>query len=282
MDYQHICATPSEGGLGATIGQVDLSQPQGDATFAEIQHAFGEYAVIFFRDQHLTPEQHLAFAKRWGDINVNRFFTPVAGHPQIAEVRKEPDQKVNVGGGWHTDHSYDQIPALGSILLARKIPEAGGDTLFASMYGVYEGLSDGLKKTLRGLNAVHSSRHVFGKNAAVSKADGNRFHNAEQATQDAIHPVVIEHPETRRPALYINRAFTLRFEGWTGPESRPLLEHLYEQAIREENITRFHWEAGSIAMWDNRSTWHYALNDYQGQRRLMHRVTIEGVALEAA
>jgi taurine dioxygenase len=282
MEYQHISATPCEGGLGATIGGVDLTQPLDDATFSEIRRAFGEYGVIFFRDQQLTPQQHISYAERWGAINVNRFFTPVDGHSQIAEVRKEPEQKVNVGGGWHTDHSYDQIPALGSVLLGREVPELGGDTMFASMYGVYEGLSEGLQKTLRGLNAVHSSRHVFGENAAVSKADGERFRNADQATQDAVHPVVIEHPETGRPALYVNLGFTLRFEGWTRRESMPLLKYLYEQAIREENTTRFHWEAGSIAMWDNRSTWHYAINDYHGHRRLMHRITIEGVPLQAA
>jgi len=282
MNYQHISVTPSEGGLGATIGRVDLRQALDDCTFKEIRHAFGEYGVIFFRDQDLTPEQHIAFAERWGPININRFFTSVDGHPQIAEVRKEPEQKVNVGGGWHTDHSYDQIPALGSILLAREVPKVGGDTMFASMYGAYDRLSDGLKQTLRSLKAVHSSRHVFGKDAAVSKADGNRFHNSDQATQDAVHPVVIEHPETGRPALYVNLGFTLRFEGWNGYESGALMKYLYEQTIREENVTRFHWEPGSIAMWDNRSTWHYAINDYHGERRLMHRITIEGVPLHAA
>jgi taurine dioxygenase len=281
MSYQKVSVTPTDGGLGATIGQVDLSKPLDDPTFAEIRRAFGEYGVIFFRDQQLSPEQHLAFAERWGDVNVNRFFTPVEGHPQIAEVRKEPDQKVNVGGAWHTDHSYDEIPALGSILLGREVPEVGGDTMFASMYGVYEGLSEGLKKTLRGLRAVHSSRHVFGAKAAVSKADGDRFHNADQATQDAVHPVVIEHPETGHPALYVNLGFTLHFEGWTKEESQPLLRYLHDQATREENTTRFHWQPGSIAMWDNRSTWHYAINDYQGKRRLMHRITLEGVPLKA-
>jgi taurine dioxygenase len=282
MEYQRIAIERAEGALGATVRGVDLRKALDTSTAAEIRHALGEYGVVFFREQQLTPEHHLAFAEACGEINVNRFFTPVEGYPRIAEVRKEPDQKVNVGGGWHTDHSYDEIPALGSILLGLEVPEVGGDTMFASMYGAYEGLSDGLKQTLRGLNAVHSSRHVFGKNARVSQADGDRFHNADRATQDAVHPVVIAHPETGRSSLYVNPGFTLHFEGWSAGESAPLLQYLYEQATREENTTRFQWEPGSIAMWDNRCTWHYALNDYHGHRRLMHRVTLEGVPLRAA
>jgi taurine dioxygenase len=239
--------------------------------------------VIFFRDQNLTPAQHIAFAESMGPININRFFKAMPSHPQIAEVRKEPEQTTNIGGGWHTDHSYDQIPALGSILLAREVPPRGGDTMFASMGLAYDALSDGLKKTLKGLRAVHSSRHVFGVKAHAAHPDRQgRLLNAELATQDAVHPVVIRHPETGRPTLYVNSNFTTHFEGWTVRESKPLLEFLYQHAARPEFQTRFKWQEGSIAFWDNRATWHYALNDYQGERRLMHRITIEGVPLEAA
>src|SRR6185312_11913594 len=118
--------------------------------------------VVFFRDQQLTPEQHVAAAERFGPININLFFKHADGYPMIAEVRKEPEQKSNIGGGWHTDHSYDPAPALGSMLYAREVPRSGGDTMFASMYAAYDALSDGLKRTLEGLRAVHSSRHVFG------------------------------------------------------------------------------------------------------------------------
>ena len=274
---------PTAGALGAEVLGIDLAEPLDDDAAGEIRRALRDHGVVFFRDQRLTPEQHLAFAARMGPINVNRFFKTIPDHPAIAEVRKEPAQKTNIGGGWHTDHSYDQIPALGSILLAREVPPRGGDTLFACMAQAYAALSDGLKRTLQGLRAVHSSRHVFG--AASFKANPERegrFVNPEAATQDAVHPVVIRHPDSGRPTLYVNAAFTLRFEGWTAEESRPLLQFLYQHAARPEFTTRFQWAEGSIAFWDNRATWHYALNDYQGERRLMHRITLDGVPVEAA
>jgi len=274
---------PTSGALGAELLGIDLSEGLDADALADIRQAFNEHGVIFFRDQRLTPEQHIAFAERFGPININRFFKAAPGHPQIAEVRKEPEQKTNIGGGWHTDHSYDQIPALGSILLAREVPPRGGDTMFASMGLAYEALSDGLKKTLLGVRAVHSSRHVFGAKSLQSSPDRQgRLVNSELATQDAVHPVVIRHPETGRPTLYVNSNFTTHFEGWTERESKPLLEFLYHHAARPEFQTRFTWEEGSIAFWDNRATWHYALNDYHGERRLMHRITVEGVPLEAA
>jgi taurine dioxygenase len=267
------------GNVGVEIHGVDLSKEVPDSLFNEIRDAFIENGLIFFRDQNLTPEEHIRFAKKWGKININRFFAKVDGYEQIAEVRKEPDQKGNIGGEWHTDHSYDQIPALGSILLAKEIPSNGGDTLFASMYKAYEGLSNGMKVTLESLNAIHSSRHIFGEGSDYSKSSKGRIGNPQLAIQDAIHPVIITHPESKKKALYVNRAFTLRFEGWTDEESKPLLNYLYDHAANEENTTRFQWSPGSIAFWDNRATWHNALNDYHGERRLMHRITIEGSAL---
>lgn len=269
------------GAVGAEIHGVDLRQPLDDDTFGEIRQVFHDSGVIFFRDQDLSPEQHIAFAERFGPININRFFTPVAGYPQIAEVRKEPDQKKNIGETWHADHSYDQIPALGSVLLAREVPPYGGDTMFSSMVAAYEALSDGMKRTLSGMRAIHSSRHVFG---AKSRAQGSelkeRLLNPDLATQDALHPVVVRHPDTGRHALYVNHDFTTHFEGWTKEESQPLLDYLYKHGARPEFTCRFTWAKGSMALWDNRSTWHLAVNDYHGHRRLMHRITIEGVALQ--
>ena len=217
---------------------------------------------------------------------MNRFFKPVPSYPLIAEVRKEPEQTSNIGGRWHSDHSYDQIPATGSILYAREVPDTGGDTVFASMYAAYDSLSEGLKQMLSSLRAIHSSRHVFGPQAYQGWRDesdiGDRLGNAAAASQDANHPVVIRHPLSGRPALYVNPQFTLRFDGWTKEESRPLLDYLYQHGSRPEFTCRFRWSQNSIAMWDNRATWHHALNDYHGERRLMHRVTLEGVALEGS
>ncbi len=284
-NYQFLEVHPSSPALGAEIGGVDIAAGVDDAQFAELRRAFAEYGVIFLRDQQITPQQHIEFARRWGEINVNRFFRAVDDYPLIAEVRKEAHQKANIGSSWHTDHSYDQIPAMGSLLYAREVPEVGGDTLFASMYAAYDALSDGFKALLSTLRALHSSRHAFGEGAYIG-ADlddvGGRLGNTEAATQDAIHPVIIRHPLSGRPALYVNGDFTLRFDGWSEAESRPLLDYLYAHASRAEFTCRFRWRAGSMAIWDNRATHHCALNDYQGLRRLMHRITIEGVPLQAA
>jgi len=284
-DFSTIEVHPLSPALGAEIGGIDIASGIDERQFTELRQAFTDYGVVFLRDQNITPDQHIAFAERWGSININRFFKPTDSHPQIAEVRKEPEQKANIGSSWHTDHSYDQIPALGSILYAREVPRVGGDTLFASMYAAYDSLSDGLKQMLSRMQALHSSRHAFGEGAYID-ADlddlGGRLGNTEAATQDAVHPVVIRHPLSGRPALYVNGDFTLRFEGWSEAESRPLLEYLYAHASRPEFTCRFHWRQGSMAIWDNRATHHCALNDYHGERRLMHRVTIEGVELEAA
>jgi taurine dioxygenase len=284
VDYTTFDLHPMTMTLGAEIHGVDLGLEIAEDQFNEIRRAFTEFSVIFFRDQHLTPDQHIAFASRWGEINVNRFFKAIDSHPVIAEVRKEPDQETNIGGSWHTDHSYDQVPAAGSILYARQVPEIGGDTQFASMYAAYDGLSDGLKRMLEPLRATHSSRHAFGRTAyriqQYSDDVGDRLGNPDAATQDADHPVVIQHPLSGRKALYVNPGFTIRFSGWSDEESRPLLEYLYRQATKPEYTCRFHWQKNSLALWDNRATWHQALNDYPGQRRLMHRITIEGVPLE--
>jgi len=274
---------PMSSAVGAEISGVDLAEPLRQDVHAAIREALGEYGVVFFRDQTLTPEQHLAFAERWGEINVNRFFSAVEGYPRVAEVRKEPDQKSNIGNGWHTDHSYDEAPAMGSVLYALEVPPIGGDTLFANMYAAYESLSEGMQRMLESMHAVHSSRHVFGANAKrYAKPDNDletRLGNAEAATQDSVHPVVIRHPISGRKALYVNPAFTVRFDGWSTEESAPLLQYLYRQAVVPERVGRFRWTAGAVAFWDNRAVWHYAANDYQGHRRYMHRITIEGERL---
>ena len=275
----NILIKPTSGSMGVEIHNVDLSKELSDSFFSEIRETFIAHGLIFFRDQELTPDDHLRFAKRWGEININRFFVKVEGYDQIAEVRKDADQKINIGGAWHTDHSYDQVPAMGSILLAKETPKIGGDTLFANMYRAYETLSDGMKKTLESMKACHSSRHVFGAHTGYSEASNQRIGNPELATQDAIHPVIITHPESKRKALYVNPEFTVNFEGWTVEESKPLLDYLTEHTTQQENTTRFQWEPGSIAFWDNRCTWHFALNDYPGETRLMHRITVEGSAL---
>ena len=262
-------------GCGAQVKDVDLARLT-PAEAATLRQALFDHGVLIFRGQSLTPEQHIALAESLAPIDVNRFFPAAPGYPMIAKVEKTAEQTTNIGGGWHTDHSYDREPALGSVLYAREVPDHGGDTLFSSMSAAYDALSDGMKHTLSGMRAVHSSRHVFG---VGKKDDDPRYKNAEQATQDAIHPVIVRHPDSGKKVLYVNPGFTLHFEGWTADESKPLLEQLYRHAARPEFGCRFQWRQGSLAFWDNRATWHYAVNDYHGARRLMHRITIEGVGL---
>jgi taurine dioxygenase len=264
--------------VGAEVVGVDVKTLD-ESTFAQLRRAFDEHGVLFFRDQNLSPNDHIAFAQRWGTININRFFKPVDGYPQIAQVLKEPEQTKNIGGGWHTDHSYDVAPAMCSILYALEIPEYGGDTLFAGMGAAYDALSDGFKRMLESLHAVHSSSHVFGKEALYLRDMGGRIGNSQAVTPDVRHPVIIRHPNTGRRLLYVNPGFTRAIDGWAQDESDQLLQFLYRHAMKPEFQARLKWQKGTLAMWDNRSTWHYALNDYHGQRRSMHRITVEGVAL---
>jgi alpha-ketoglutarate-dependent taurine dioxygenase len=271
-------------GVGAEITGVDLKTLT-EAEFDAIRQAYADHGVIFFRDQDLTEDDHIAFAERWAPINVNRFFAAHPDYPQIAMVAKEKEQKDNIGGGWHTDHSYDVEPAMGSILVARELPESGGDTMFASMYRAYETLDEATKTQIDGLQAVHSAKHIFGSSGATyyktTDAGGERIGNAAAADvlADVTHPVVVTHPLSGKKALYVNPAFTVKIVGMSDEASKDLLMRLYAHAMDQSNAYRFQWKPGSVAFWDNRSTWHWALNDYHGQRRIMHRITLEGCAL---
>ncbi|MES2096656.1 MAG: TauD/TfdA family dioxygenase [Pseudomonadota bacterium] len=273
IDIQPLAAK-----CGAEARGIDLKTID-DAGMDTLKAALADRGVLFVRDQELTPEDHIAFARRWGEIDINNYFPANGGHPEIAEVRKAEAQTTNIGGGWHTDHSYDQVPAMGSILLARETPPSGGDTLFSSLGAAYDSLSDGLKAMLQTLRAVHSADHIYGEDGIYAKTDQGADLKGHDIRASAVHPVVIRHPVTGRKILYVNPTFTLHFEGWTREESLPLLAYLYSVAMRPEFHCRLDWAPGSIAIWDNRSTWHLAMNDYQGHRRLMHRITISGVPL---
>jgi len=275
--YRHIQLRPLSSALGAEVGGVDLSRPLDDEVFSEVRRAFRDHLVVFFRDQALSPDQQVAFARRFGPIGTYPFAAPLEGHPEVIAVIKEPEQETNFGGFWHSDTAYLERPSLGSVLYAKEVPPLGGDTLFANMHLAYECLSEGMRRLLDGLSAVNSSakdeRRVRGTHLASGSMTRRRPATNELT---AVHPVVRTHPETGRRALYVNRAHTVRFTGMTEAESALILEFLYAHAVREEFTCRFRWEAGSLAFWDNRCTQHYPLNDYPGRRRVMHRVTVEG------
>ncbi len=240
-----------------------------------VRAALFAHGVVVLPDQHLDPEDHIALAEFFGPIDVNRFFTPVAGYPRIAEVRTRPEQTAVIGGTWHRAHSYDAAPAMASILIARELPPFGGDTHFASQTAAFQALSPGLQKMLTGLRAVHSDAS-FADSQLLPSDDPKAFR------EPVMHPVVIRHPETGRAALYVNGDFTTHFEGWSQEESAPLLGYLYRYCTQPVFTARVQWAPGMVAIWDNRLVQHYATADYQGHTRLMHRITVAGVPLQSA
>ena len=269
-----LSVEPVAGALGAEISGVDLARPLSEDTVAAIRRAWLDHLVIFFREQPLSPTQFLAFARCFGEPIEYPFVKGLDDHPEIIPVLKLEHERVNFGGVWHSDTAYLDVPPMASMLVAREIPPYGGDTLFANMYLAYETLSDGLKAMLDGLLAINGS----------AKADASRTRedrmkdSAREVKKDyvAAHPVVRRHPETGRRALYVNVAHTVRFDGMTEEESRPLLEYLFRHQTRPEFTCRFRWRPGSIAFWDNRCAQHNAINDYAGHRRLLHRITLAG------
>ncbi len=270
-----IQINPIAPALGAEVSGVDLAAGLSEAQVGAIRAAWLEHLVLFFRDQPLTPAQFLRFAATIGRPVEYPFVRGIPGYPEIIEVKKLPHETVNFGGIWHTDTAYLEEPPMASMLLAREVPPTGGDTLFANMYLAYEALSDALRANLAGLVGVNSSakadvsRTREDRIASDGRGDAGREHVAE-------HPVVRTHPETGRKSLYVNVAHTVRFRGMSEADSAPLLEALFAHQIRPEFTCRFHWQPGSLALWDNRCTLHYPLNDYHGHRRLMHRITLAG------
>jgi taurine dioxygenase len=266
---------PVAGALGAEISGVDLAGDLAAETVAAIRHAWLEHLVIFFREQELTPAQFLHLGRRFGEPIEYPFVSGLPETPEVIAVLKLEHETVNFGGIWHSDTTYLERPPMASMLIARQVPPAGGDTEFASMYLAYETLSEGMKRLLEPLTAVNSSAL-----ADVSRTREDRIRDSARPgaarRYEAEHPVVRVHPETGRRALYVNVAHTERFSGMTREESLPLLRFLFRHQVRPEFTCRFRWRPGSIALWDNRCAQHNAINDYPGQRRLMHRLTLAG------
>jgi taurine dioxygenase len=268
---------PITGALGAELSGVDLAQDLDDAAIAAIRTALLEHCVIFFRDQSLDAGRQKALARRFGPIFVHPNYYGLQADPEIVEIRREPGDTRVVGEDWHMDTTMMPEPPMGAILYAIEAPPYGGDTLFANQYLAYETLSDGMKRLLAGLRAVHSDRKVAGPQSGRNQGRTTKARDdAAWRETVSVHPVVRTHPETGRKLLFVNYSYTVGFEGMTEAESRPLLEYLFEHGHRPEFTCRFRWARGSVAFWDNRVVKHLAVNDSGPFRRLMRRVQIAG------
>jgi len=271
MDIQ-----PLAGALGAEIRGVTLTALD-DAGWREIQRAFLDYAVLVFRDQALEAADIMRVGGRFGAPCYYPFVTGIEGFPYIFEVVKAEEETTNFGGSWHSDTTYLREPPLATLLYALETPTHGGDTLFSSTRAAYDALSDGMREMLTGLVGVNSAglKYGGGRSKMHSKIGGMKVHDTDSAEQyEAEHPVVRTHPDTGRKALYLSRSHTIRFKDMTEAESRPLIEFLQEHQTRPEFTCRVQWAPGTLTVWDNRCTQHFAVNDYHGRRRRMRRLTV--------
>ena len=261
--------------LGAEVFGIDLSLPLDGVMIDELRALWLEYQMIVIRNQELTPQKQLAFAKALGEPDIYPFLRGLDGFPMITEVLKKEDEKVNFGGVWHSDTTYQECPPMATLLYAKELPPLGGDTLFANQYAAFANLSAPLRNILEKLRAINAA----GKKRVTSTRSERLKESASGVNPDdlaGIHPVVRTHPETGRKALFVNAAHTINFEGWSVEESQGLLEYLFTHQISPEFQCRLSWKVGDVAFWDNRCVQHYPLNDYHGHRRLLHRITLKG------
>ncbi|MBV7259729.1 TauD/TfdA dioxygenase family protein [Erythrobacter crassostreae] len=258
--------TPAIGAeiLGVDIGAADI----GDAV-PQIRAALLKHGVVFFRNQDLTQEQHIAFARHFGELEVHPATPKDQPNPEVLRISHGPKSRGKENY-WHSDVTWREEPSLGSILLAREVPDCGGDTCFANMHLAYERLSEQMMRFCEGLTAVHDISRVFAKRL------GKTPEELQEKYPLMRHPVIRTHPETGERVIYVNTAFTSHIEGLSKDESKSLLAHLYKTAADTEIQCRFRWQAGSIAFWDNRTCQHLAVSDYFPARRVMERVTIAG------
>ena len=279
MTHPRIDVKPIASALGAEVFGVDLAKPLEDESWSEIRRAFHEHLVLFFRQQVLTPEQQLTFARRFGPTEPYPFINGVEGYPELVEVVKLPDEAHNWGSSWHADMTYRKNPPAGAVLYAKEVPPFGGDTLFANMYLAYETLSPGMQRLVEQIEAVHDSSDPT-EHASLYK--GIAMQGSGSGSREvAHHPLVQTHPVTGRRSLYLCRPYSIQFVDMTVEETRPLLDALEAHATRPELTCRFRWEPNSVAVWDNRCAMHKAMDDDlqalksgEGFRRVMHRATI--------
>lgn len=268
--YEHITVVPQGRVIGAEIRDVDLTGPLAPAVFEELNRAFLEWKVLFFRGANLTPEQQAAFAKHWGPLETNPLLAR-GSSDEVARFDKGDSAVPTFENVWHVDVTFREKPAMGAVLQLREVPPAGGDTMWADMAAAYDNLPEDVREKTDGAIAVHDFipgfRRFYGDEKLIPLQD--EFPPVE-------HPVVRRHPETGRKLLFVNTSFTTHIKGMDREESDRLLAFLTRQAHTPEFQVRFTWRQGDIAFWDNRATQHYAVDDYFPYRRLAERVAIAG------
>lgn len=276
-------ATPVQGSFVAEIDGVDLSQPVDEHLFKSIHDTFLKHSILVFRNQTLSNDQHIAFTRRFGDLEVHtakHWVLPDQPEILVLSNRGEKGTKPIVNGGayWHSDITYKATPPLGSMLYALEVPPEGGDTLFANMYGAYDALDDAMKQRIARLKAVHRYADRYQRMASTDKERPPLSASQLAEVPDVIHPVVRTHPETGRKALYINEGFTVGIVGLPDEEGKALLEELNTHSTQSELVYAHKWKAGDLVFWDNRCTMHRATEYDSSYTRAMHRTTIRGDA----
>lgn len=279
--YRHLTVSRISGALGAEVHGVDLSRDLSDDVLAELRAALLDNLVIVLRDQDITPAQQLAFARRWGDIHLHPYMEGMPDCPEILAIIKRPSDKKNFGGSWHTDQMFSPSPAMGTMLYARQVPSAGGDTLFTNQYLAYDTLSDGMKALAGQMRTIcvgdnfKSAGGASRKERYAGQMSDMKVKHPGNVQTTSVHPLVRTHPETGRRALFIG-GHAQRFDGMTDAESQPLIDFFMRHSIRPEFTCRVSWKPGTLTFWDNRCTQHFAVNDYPAETRIMHRITICG------
>ena len=279
MGYSTIEVEPLASALGAYINGIDFSKSLSDEQFQDVHDALVDNSVVFFRDQDLSPKMQLEIAHRFGTPEIHPIVEGSNAHPELIEVLKPAGEGASFGTGWHTDNTFFEKPTMITMLYGIDIPPVGGDTMWASMEKAYDHLSDGMKDMLDGMVAVHSAKIAFDPRTTSEKYEGKhslKYRHSDSLNDEVEHPLIRTHDVSGRKSIFVNPMFTLRIKGMTDKESAPILKYLYEFSTQPEFACRFRWEPKSIAMWDNRCTQHYAMNDYVQYRRFMRRVTIGG------
>lgn len=269
------------GACGAQVTGVDLARPLDAGIVTQIRAAILEHQVLTFPGQQIDDAGLERFTAYFGPFGIEPFVEGEETHPHVISVIKEADERrtANFGGNWHSDWSFQERPPSFTLLHARDLPPVGGDTMFANQHLAWEALSAGMRRTLESLRAVHSARRPYGPQGTYAdrrKARSMKIQAGEAALAEMVHPVARVHGETGRTALYVNRVYTIRFEDMTERESAPLLDYLYDHSVRPEFTCRIRWAPHALTMWDNRAVQHFAVNDYDGFRRELHRTTNAG------